>query len=119
MALVLAGPLYLGSVPVVAEFIPVFIFPANLYAKAETIVIVVGRSFLIVLHWTVAADRTMAPVILILGPSHMPRSHTIAIALLRSPVAADLDVFSRSPLSVPKLLSSPGTALRLPRGKLG
>ena len=55
----------------------------------------------------------MIPVVFVAHPAHTPLAHAVAIALLRSPVAADLDIFSRISFLISGLLRLAGAALWL------
>jgi len=102
-----AGP----SIPVAAEFVPVFVYGANLYARPRSVFIVI-TSFIIALHFPVATDCLMIQIIFVDDPTLAHASHTLAVALLRPPVATNLDILSR-----PSVLFS--GSLRLLRATLG
>jgi hypothetical protein len=57
----------------------------------------------------------MIRVVLVVHPAHTPLAHAVAIALLHSPVAADLDILSRLPFLVSGLVRLAGAALWLHR----
>jgi len=80
------------------NFVSVFVFPANLYTDTRSFFIVIAPS-IFPLHLPTTADRTMIPIVSIVHPSHSLLSliHTpgpLAVALLRSPVAAHPSILS-------------------------
>src|SRR5215217_7779837 len=100
------------SIPITADFVPVFVFCANLYTSPRSIFIVITPA-VVALHPPVATDCTMIRVVVVVHPTHTPLAHSVAVALLHSPVAADLDILSRLPFLVSGLLRLPRTAFRL------
>ena len=104
------------SIPITADFVPVFVFCANLYTSPRSIFIVITPA-VVALHPPVATDCTMIRVVVVVHPTHTPLAHSVAVALLHSPVAADLDILSRLPFLVSGLLRLAGAALWLHRSQ--
>ena len=99
-------------IPITADFVPVFVFCANLYTSPRPIFIVITPA-VVALHPPVATDCTMIRVVVVVvHPTHTPLAHSVAVAL-HSPVAADLDILSRLPFLVSGLLRLPRTAFWL------
>jgi hypothetical protein len=118
------------SIPVTANFVSVFVFPANLYAKTRSFFIVITSSIvvtssIVTLHLPVATDRTVIPIVSVVHSSHMlllhaPLIHTphsLAIPL-RSPIATDADIIRGLPILLPGLIRLLGGTLWLHRDGL-
>jgi hypothetical protein len=60
----------------------------------------------------------MIRIVLIVHPAHTPLAPAVAIALLRSPVATELDILSRFPILLSRLIRLPRTAFWLNRRQL-
>ena len=93
------------SIPVTTDFVPVFVFCANLYTSPGSIFIVITSSLvvtssIIALHSPVTIDRAMIPIVSIVHPPHavliraplIHSPHPIGIALLHSPIATHPDI---------------------------
>jgi hypothetical protein len=87
------------SIPVAADFVPVFVFRADLYTSPRSIFIVITPS-VVALRPPVATDCTMIRVVFVVHPAHTPLAHAVSIALLHPPVVADLNILSRLPFLV-------------------
>src|SRR3954454_24323596 len=89
-------------IPVTAELVAIFVFGADLHSGTSAVLIVITSFVIVPMRAPVATHR---PVILILVP-HSPHiglahivlahaTHALAVALLRFPITADLDIFGR------------------------
>jgi hypothetical protein len=109
------------SIPIAAVFVAVLILKADLHVPPGPILIVITPVVIVLAHSPAATYCTMLRVLVRHSPHIVPvhATHAVAIALLRSPIATDLNVLSAPPVWLTRLLRLLGGTLWLHRNSLG
>jgi hypothetical protein len=112
---------FIALVAIMAEFVAVLVLEADLYPSARPVLVVIVSAIPFVfvsVHSPIAADCTAVPVMVCHATVLAGSIHLIAIALLRSPVASELDVLAALLLLPARLLRLLWTVLWLHRNSL-